>query len=174
LCRGLPVVTSSLGSMTLEEDDVELARTLLRNRCGWLMEEPVRLYEAEFARWNGSSHAFAFMGGRVALSACIHALGLRVGDEVILPGYTCVVVPNAFDYARIKTVYADIELETYGLDADRLAEKFTSNTRAILLHHLYGLVCRDFEKVLDLSRSHGLKVMEDCAHATGAEFRGKK
>jgi len=174
LCRGLPVTTPSLGSMTLEKDDVQLARSLLRNPSGWFQEEPVRRYEAEFARWNGSRHAFAFMGGRVALSACIHALGLRAGDEVILPGYTCVVVPNAFDFAGVKPVYADIELQTYGLDVARLKEKITPKTRAILLHHLYGLVCRDYQRILEIARDSGLKIIEDCAHATGAEFQGKK
>ena len=174
LRQGLPLVTPSLGSLTLEQDDVKLARQLLGDRSGWFAEEPVREYETAFARWNGSLHAFAFMGGRVALSACIHALDLQPGDEVILPGYTCVVVPNAFDYAGIRTVYADIELETYGLDAERLAEKITPRTRAVLLHHLYGLVCRDYQRILDIARDHSLKIIEDCAHSTGAEYQGKK
>src|SRR3989304_4500748 len=122
------------------------------------------------ARGNVSRHAFAFLGGRVALSACIHALGLAPGDEVILPGYTCVVVPNAFHYAGVRTVYADIELETYGLDAARAEEKITPNTRAILLHHMYGLVCRDYEDILALARRRGIRVIEDCAQSTGAGF----
>lgn len=174
LRRGLPVVTPSLGSMTFERDDVKLVRNLLKDRSGWYDEAPVRHYETEFARWNGSRNAYSFMGGRVALSACIHALGLQPGDEVILPGYTCVVVPNAFHYAGVKTIYADIELETYGLDADRFAEKITPKTRAVLLHHLYGLVCRDYQRILDIARNRNLKVIEDCAHATGAEFKGTK
>ncbi len=114
------------------------------------------------------------MGGRVALSACIHALGLRPGDEVILPGYTCVVVPNAFHFAGVNIVYSDIELETYGLDARLLKSQITSKTRAILLHHLYGLVCRDYEAIIEIAQQHHLKVIEDCAHATGAVYRGQK
>lgn len=174
LLKGLPVSLPALGSQTLEEDDIKLVRKLLKARNNWFDPEPVLNYEREFANWIGSPHAFAFMGGRVALSASIHALELQPGDEVILPGYTCVVVPNAFDYAGITTVYADIELDTYGLDADRFSEKITSKTRAVLLHHLYGLVCKDYLRIIEIAHSHNLKIIEDCAHATGAEYRGKK
>jgi len=174
LLRGRPVTYPPLGSVTLDKDDVLLARQWLKDRSKWNDPEEVRRYEQEFAEWNGSKYAFAFMGGRVALSACIHALGLKSGDEVIIPGYTCVVVPNSFAYAGVKVVYSDIELETYGLDESLLKEKITSNTKAIMLHHLYGLVCRDFDKILQLTQDHGLWVIEDCAHATGAEYKGRK
>lgn len=164
----------SLGSMTLDEDDVRIARRWLKDRSAWTDPHETKEFAAEFARWNGSRHSYAFFGGRVALSACIDALGLLPGDEVILPGYTCVVVPNAFQFAGIRVVYADIELDTYGLDAARVEEKITDRTRAIMLHHLYGLVCRDYEAILDLARRRRLRVIEDCAHATGAEFKGRK
>jgi len=166
--------TPPLGSVTLDKDDVTLARKLIKERDCWDNEKIVSKYESEFAQWNGSKHAYAFMGARVALSACIYALGLRDGDEVILPGYTCVVVPNAFRFAGIKIVYSDIELDTYGLDASLIENKITSKTRAILLHHLYGLVCRDYQAILAIAKKYGLKVIEDCAHSTGAEYRNQK
>lgn len=174
IASGYPVKTVPLVGGTLDWDDVEIARTWSHYQQDWENPSVVSHYEAEFARWNGSKYAFAFMGGRIALSACIHALGLQPGDEVILPGYTCVVVPNAFHYAKVKIVYSDIELDTYGLDASLLKSKITSKTRAILLHHLYGLVCRDYEAILDLASHYNIKVIEDCAHATGAEYKGKK
>ncbi len=174
LLAGSPVAMPSLGSATLGKDDVKLARESLTSRSGWADGAVVDKYEKMFADWNGSSHAFAFMGGRVALSACVHALGLRPGDEVILPGYTCVVVPNAFMYAGVKTVYCDIELETYGLDASKIEEKITGRTRAVVLQHLYGIVCRDYEKIISIARRRGIVVIEDCAHATGALFKGRK
>jgi perosamine synthetase len=171
---GKPLVMPSLGSMTLDRDDVEIARAWLNDRSRWRDPAVTEQFTAEFARWNGSRHVFAFWGGRVALSACIYALGLAPGEEVILPGYTCVVVPNAFHYAGIRTVYVDIELDTYGLDVARVEENINPNTRAILLHHLYGLVCRDYEDILALARRHRLRVIEDCAQSTGAEYRGQK
>lgn len=174
LLRGRPVTYPPLGSVTLDRDDVRLARQWLKDRSRWDDTEEVRRYEEEFAAWNGSEYAFAFMGGRVALSACIHALGLKPGDEVIIPGYTCVVVPNSFAYAGVKVVYSDIELETYGLDASILEKKITFRTKAIMLHHLYGLVCRDYEQILQTAKDNGLWIIEDCAHATGAEYKGRK
>jgi len=164
----------ALGSQTLGDDDVRLARRALRDRAMRSDVAAVESFEREFARWNGSAHALAFMGGRVALSACIEALGLRPGDEAIVPGYTCVAVPNAFDFAGVSVRYADIELETYGLDVRDVARKVGERTRVILLQHLFGLVCRDYDAILAFARSRGIRVIEDCAHATGAVARGRK
>ncbi len=170
---GPPDVTF-LVAQTLDRDAVSIARKALKDRSKWFDAGVVSDYAAEFAKWNGSRYAFAFMGGRVALSACIHALDLKEGDEVIVPAYTCVVVPNAFRYAGVTVVYSDIELDTYGLDVTQLEDKITPRTRAIVLQHLYGIVCRDYEAILDFAMRHGLKVIEDCAHSTGAEYKGMK
>lgn len=174
LVLGCPLTTPSLGSVTLDLDDVAISREHLTERKSWFEPYIVKEYEENFARWNGSKYAFAFMGGRVALSACIYAMNLKPHDEVILPGYTCVVVPNAFHFAGIKTIYSDIELDTYGLDASLIEEKITPNTKAILLHHLYGLVCRDYEKIIRICQRQGLYVIEDCAQSTGALFKDRK
>lgn len=172
--RGYPLITPSLGSMTLGKDDVKIARRLLKDLKRWENRKVVPEYETKFAQWNGSKYAYAFMGGRVALSSCIYALNLQKGDEVIIPGYTCVVVPNAFKFEGIIVVYVDIELDTYGIDVQKIENKITPKTKAIMLHHLYGLVCRDYEAIINLAKNYDLKVIEDCAHSTGAEFKGKK
>lgn len=169
-----PLTYPSLGSITLDKDDVEIAEKLINNRNSWRNLNIVKDYEEQFAKWNQSKYAHAFMGGRVALSACIYALNLQKDDEVILPGYTCVVVPNAFHYANVKIIFSDIELETYGLDAAQIIEKITPQTKAILIQHLYGLVCRDYEKIIQIAHDHNIKVIEDCAHSTGALFKGEK
>lgn len=174
ISRGYPLTTPSLGSTTLDKDDVEIAQKLLKDHTSWDNQSKVTEYETQFAQWNGSRYAFAFMGGRVALSACIYALDLQRGDEVIIPGYTCVVVPNAFTYEGIKPVYVDIELDTYGMDIQTIQKAITERTKAVMLHHLYGLVCRDYEAIINLAREFNLKVIEDCAHATGAEYKGRK
>jgi perosamine synthetase len=174
LVRGLPLTVPSLSSATIGRDDVALAREWLADRSRWHDETQIERFETSFASWNGSTHASSFLSGRVALSACVEALSLRPADQVVVPGYTCVVVANAFRFAGIEVVYADIELDTYGLDASRLQEKITPRTRAILLQHLYGLVCRDYEQVVALARDRGLAVIEDCAHSTGASFRSRR
>src|SRR6185369_10783753 len=178
VCGGLDYYRDSmdlppLTGQTLDLDDLELARNWLKLPAGWDALAPVTKFEQAFATWNGSREAVAFGAGRKALSACIHALGLQAGDEVIVPGYTCIVVQNAFDFAGITTVHCDIELETFGPDYQSVRRLITSRTKALLIHHLYGLVCRDFESLLTLARERGLKVIEDCAHATGAQFQGR-
>lgn len=159
---------------TLDNDDALIARKQLKDQKDWINVKVEKQFSDQFARWNGSKHAFSFLSGRAALSACIFALGLMPEDEVIVPGYTCVVVPNAFDFAKVKVVYCDIELETYGLDISEVKRKITPKTKAILIQHLYGLVCRDYEALIDFAKDHDLKIIEDCAHSTGAIFRNKK
>lgn len=160
--------------MTLDEDDLELAASLLADRAHWSDPAPVTAFERAFADWNGSADAHSFAGGRVALSAAIEALGLHVGDEVVVPGYTCVVVANAFRNAGVEPVFADIELETYGLDRNALRSAITPRTKAVVIQHLYGLVSRDLMDSLDVARTHGLAVIEDCAQAAGAMYAGRK
>lgn len=174
LLRREPLNTPPLGCVTLDFDDVKIAWSFLRNRDTWYDHCIIENYCKAFAAWNGSKYAFSFLGGRVALSAAISALGLKPGDEVIIPGYTCIVVPNAFLFEGIRVIYSDIELDTYGLDASKLEGKINKNTKAILLHHLYGLVCRDYERIIEIARNNNLYVIEDCAQSTGAIYKGKK
>ena len=84
------------------------------------------------------------------------------------------MVPNAFHFAEVKTIYSDIELDTYGLDASFIEEKITPKTKAILLHHLYGIVCRDYGKIIKIAKRNNLYVIEDCSPSTGAVFKNKK
>ena len=174
LALGAPLTYPALGSMTLEADDMALARRMLASRSSWDSRRYVDEFEARFAEWNSSKYAFSFMSARVALSACIHALDLKEGDEVVVPGYTCIAVPNAFRFAGVRVVFADIELETYGLDAAQLEQCVTPRTRAVVIQHLYGLVSRDYEAIASFCRERGLAIIEDCAQATGAEYKGRK
>ncbi len=160
--------------MTLEEDDLACVDQALGHPEAWVDTAVEQAYQREFAAWNASAYAFAFAQGRVALSACIYALQLQPGDEVIVPGYTCIAVPNAFRYAGIGVRYCDIELDTFGPDIASVLSLATSRTKAILVHHLYGIVCRDFDRLLESARQRGIRVIEDCAHATGAAYRGRR
>lgn len=171
---GLPPHDPVFGGATLGPTDVRLAEDALARPDTWGDDAPLRRFESEFAAWSGARAARGFLGARVALSAAVQALGLKAGDEVILPGYTCIVVPNALKFAGVQPVYADIELETYGLDASRLEPHVTPRTKAILLHHLYGLVARDYEATVEFARARGLAVIEDCAQSSGAMLAGRK
>ena len=173
IVKGWPLVYTGTAAMTLDEDDLALAAALLADRREWTATAPVDAFERQFAAWNGSRAAFAFASGRIALRAAVDALGLQPGDEVVLPGYTCVVVPNALGAAGVRPVYADIELDTYGLDKDALRRALTPRTKAVLVHHLYGYVSRDLDAVLEIAKARGLRVIEDCAQAAGAIYQGR-
>jgi dTDP-4-amino-4,6-dideoxygalactose transaminase len=174
LVRGYPLNTPPLSSATLDIDDVQIATQLLNNRNDWYRDQECYEYNNQFSTWNGSKYAFSFMGGRVALSAIIHALDLKPDDEVIVPGYTCVVVANAFKYARVNVVYSDIELDTFALDIDKIKENITSKTKAILVQHTYGLLSKNLMDILQIAEKYSLYVIEDCAHSTGVVYQNSK
>ena len=137
---------------------------------GWLM----RSYETRFAAMFGDSyHAFAFWKARVALYAILKALDFKEGDEVLLPGYTCVVVPNAVRYAGAKPVYADITSGHYNLEPNSVAERITPRTRGLIIQHTYGMPA-DCESLPAIARRYQLHIIEDCAHVlVGASYRTK-
>ena len=168
---GKPVFQPGFAGRTLSQADVDLAEQWLDQREAWEDEGTTRSYEREFAEFVGVSRSFAFRSGRESLSACLQALRLAPGSEVILPGFTCVVVANAVEFTGLVPVFADIELETFGADVDSVRKRITPRTSAIIVQHSFGLVCRDYLALIELARSQGLRVIEDCAHATGAKFR---
>lgn len=116
---------------------------------------------------------FTFDSGRTALYEVLKAFGVGEGDEVLLQAFTCVVVPNAVIYTGAKPVYCDIEADTYNLDPEKIEEKITPQTRAIIVQHTFGF-CADLSSIIDIAAAHDLVVIEDCAHALGGEFNGQK
>lgn len=128
--------------------------------------------ESAFAARVGAAHAYSFWKGRVALSAILDALNVREGDEVILPGFTCVVVPNAVQYAGARPVYVDVQANTLNLDPEQVAQAVTPRTRAIIVQHTFGRPA-SLQAILSLARQRGLAVIEDCAHALGVRLNGR-
>jgi dTDP-4-amino-4,6-dideoxygalactose transaminase len=110
--------------------------------------------------------------GRVALYSILEAAGITSG-EVVVPAFTCVVVPNAILYAGAKPVYAEIEPETYHLDLGKLESRLTPRTRAILAQNTFGLA-PPIDELRDLARRRGLLLIEDCAHGFGGSYRDHK
>ena len=130
-------------------------------------------FEQVFAHWLGTPYAFAFWKGRVALYALLHALGIGPHDEVILPGYTCVMDVNPIKYLGAQPVYVDIEPITYNINVDLLEKKITPHTKAIIAQHTYGYPCA-LDAIMDISRRHGIPVVEDCCLALGSKYQQKK
>lgn len=116
---------------------------------------------------------FTFGAGRSALRVLVDALGLRPGDEIVVPAYTCVVVPNALEHAGLRIRWVDIELDTYGPDLAAVADIVGPTTKALYLQHLFGIPNRDTVALCRLARERGLLVLEDCAHSLGARLDGR-
>jgi dTDP-4-amino-4,6-dideoxygalactose transaminase len=136
------------------------------------MADAVRQFEEAFARWSGLAHAFAFWKGRVALYAILRGLGVGRGDEVLLPGYTCVMNVNPIKYVGARPVYVDIEPATFNIDPRLVEAKITPRTRAIIAQHTYGYSC-DMDAILALARRRGVAVIEDCCLALGSRHGGR-
>lgn len=130
------------------------------------------LYRQDFVEYFKADSAFSFWKARVALYVILKALGVGPGDEVILPGYTCVMDVNPIMYLGAKPVYVDIEPETFNMNVALLEEKITPNTKVIIAQHTYGYVC-DVDSIIEIANKHNVKVIEDCCLAFGSTYKGK-
>ncbi|TBR22055.1 aminotransferase DegT, partial [bacterium] len=109
---------------------------------GPLLEGPaIEEYERRFAEAAGTRRAFSFAAGRHALYRLLEALDIGAGDEVILPAFTCVVVPNAILYRGARPVFVDIAPGTYNIDPSLIETKITPRTRAVIAQHTFGKLC---------------------------------
>lgn len=116
---------------------------------------------------------YYFFKGRVALYAILKAMGVGPKDEVILPGFTCIVVPNAVVYLGGKPVYVDIDANTYNIDPTLIEERITPHTKVIIAQHTFGIPA-PMDKIVEIAERHGLFVIEDSCHAIGSKFRGRE
>lgn len=129
-------------------------------------------YERCFADALGVCSAHAFWKGRVGWYAILRALGIGEGDEVILPGYTCVMDVNPIRYVGAKPVYVDIEPLTYNLDPALLEANITDRTRVIVAQHTYGYPAA-LDEIVAVAARHGIPVVEDCCLALGARYKDR-
>jgi perosamine synthetase len=129
-------------------------------------------YESAFADRLNAKHAFSFWKGRVALYAILRAVGVTKGDDVILPGYTCVMNVNPIKYVGAKPIYVDIEPETFNMNVNCLQEKITPRTKVIIAQHTYGYPC-NMDAIMKIAEKNGIPVIEDCCLALGSKYKGR-
>jgi perosamine synthetase len=142
-------------------------------RNGDLVQGPrIREFEETFAARLGGGHAVSTSYGRMAAYYILKALDLPPGSEVVFPALTFWVVPEMARILGLKVVFADVDPVTFNLRPDALERAITPGTRAVVPTHIYGLPC-DMEEILAIARARGLRVVEDCAHALGATYRGR-
>jgi perosamine synthetase len=141
-------------------------------RSGWLTSGPnVQKLEEKFAEFVGSSYAVGVNSCTAALHAILLALGVRSGDEVIVPTNTFVATANVALYVGAKPIFADSDPETFNISYEDVQRKISDKTRAIIVVHLGGNPC-DMKEIGELAEDHGIALIEDCAHAHGAKYRG--
>jgi len=158
-------------SFDAEEADA-VARVLLSNRINYWTGEEGRAFEGEFARWAGAAHGVALANGTVALDACLKALGVGVGDEVVVSPRTFLASVSSIVNAGAVPVFADIDPDSQNITAQSVDAVLTARTRAILCVHLAGWPC-EMDALRALAQDHALFLIEDCAQAHGARYRGQ-
>jgi hypothetical protein len=134
----------------------------------------IQEFEQAFARVLGSGHVRTCSTeyGRMALYFILKAMDFPPGSEIVVPAFTFWVVPEIARVAGLRPVFADIDPTTFTLSPRALENAITERTRAVLPTHLYGMSC-DMDPILEIARRHDLKVIEDCAHALGATYKGQ-
>lgn len=140
--------------------------------------EMVNRFEKEFAALHGQKYGIACNSGTSALHVGLEALKEKYGweegkAEVLVPAITFIATSNACIHAGLKPVFVDVDARTYNLDPARMEEKITGNTVAVMPVHTFGQPC-EMDAVLEIAQRHGLKVLEDCAEAHFATYKGKK
>ena len=158
-------------SFTAEEADA-IQKVLLSNKVNYWTGEECRLFEGEFAKWCGSKYAVALANGTLALDVALRALGIQEGDEVIVTPRTFIASVSSVVNIGAIPVFADVDLNSGNITPDTIAKVITPKTRAIICVHLGGWPC-DMDGIMTLANLHKIKVIEDCAQAHGALYKGK-
>jgi len=155
-----------------KEEEREVLKVL---RTRWLSTGPVtERFEKAFSEYMGDGYAIAVSNGTAALHLALAGLGIREGDEVILPSLTFVATGNAVLYVGARPVFADIVgPDNLSISPQEIEKKITKNTKAILVMHYGGYPC-DMKSIMGMAKRHSLFLVEDAAHAPGAEYQGKK
>jgi dTDP-4-amino-4,6-dideoxygalactose transaminase len=162
-----------LADIDIGADEVEAVREVIMSR--WLtMGQVTKDFEMAFAEYVQSKHAIAVTNATAALHLSCLALELGPGDEVIVPSLTFVATANAVRYVGATPVFADVNSqEDFNISPESIRALITPKTRAIIVVHYAGYPC-DMPAILAIAKEHGLAVIEDAAHAVGAELQGKK
>ena len=132
----------------------------------------IELFEKNFADYIGAEYAVGVSNGTVALHLALETLGIKRGDEVIVPTFTYIASVNSIIYTGATPVFADSDKESWQISPEAIKKKITPQTKAIMAVHLYGQACA-MDEILEIAREHNLYVIEDCAEAFGSKYKNK-
>ncbi|MEI7474154.1 MAG: DegT/DnrJ/EryC1/StrS family aminotransferase [bacterium] len=168
----LPILDLKRQYQALEQEmDAAIKNAVVSG--SYILGPNVKKLEKDFAEYCGTEAAIGVANGTDALHIALRALNIGDGDEVITVAFTFVATTEAIGIVGATPVFADIDPNTYNIDVSKIEEKITSKTKAILPVHLYGQPC-DMDPIMELAKKYNLYVVEDCAQAVGAEYKGKK
>jgi perosamine synthetase len=140
---------------------------------GWLVQGPkVKEFEDRISRFTGAKYAIAVSSCTTGLHLSLVALGIKAGDEVIVPAFTFSATANAVEQQGAKPIFVDIDTNTFNIDVSKIEEAITEKTKAIIPVHLFGLSA-EMEKIMKIAKRHKLSVIEDAACALGTKYRNK-
>jgi len=150
--------------------EVSLAINKVIHRGDFILGEEVSLFEKEFAQFCGTRYAVGVSSGTAALFLALVSLGIKAGDEVIVPDFTYIATALAVSYTGARPVFVDIKEDTYNIDTAQIRKSITKNTKAIIPVHLYGQPV-PMHQILNIAREYNLKVIEDAAQAHGGSLK---
>ena len=158
-------------SFTQAEADA-VSKVLLSNKVNYWTGQECREFEKEFAQFAGTKHAVAVANGTVALDVALKALGIGAGDDVIVTSRTFLASASSIVTVGANPIFADVELDSQNISRRTIEAVITPNTKAIICVHLAGWMC-DMNPIMRLAEEKGFFVIEDCAQAHGAMYKGK-
>lgn len=155
-----------------EEEANAVRDVILSNRVNYWTGEECHQFEREFAEWAGAEYAIALENGTVALDVALKGLGIGAGDEVVVTPRTFLASVSSIVNAGAVPVFAEVERESQNITAETIRAVLSPRTRAVICVHLAGWPC-DMDPIMALAAEHDLKVIEDCAQAHGAQYKGR-
>lgn len=158
-------------SFTQEEADA-VSQVLLSNKVNYWTGTQCRDFEKEYAAWAGTKYAIALANGTLALDVALKALGVGEGDEVITTPRTFLASASSIVTAGAAPVFADVDLNSQAITAETIEAVLTPQTKAVIVVHLAGMPA-EMDAIMALSEKHGFYVIEDCAQAHGAKYKGR-
>jgi len=155
-----------------EEEANAVRDVVLSNKVNYWTGQEGREFEKEFSAWADSKHAVALGNGTLALDLALKALGVSEGDEVIVTPRTFLASVSSVVTAGATPVFADVDLDTQNIEAKEIEKVLTSKTKAVIVVHLAGMPA-EMDAIMALSKKHDFYVIEDCAQAHGAKYKGQ-
>lgn len=154
-------------------DDLKAAFERVFKHSWYIAGPENKAFEDAFSSYCGTEYCVGVGNGLDALMLVLKAKGIGIGDEVLVPSNTYIATALAVTYTGATPIFVEPDIRTFNIDPTRIEEKLTKNTKAIIPVHLYGQPC-DMDQILEIARRHGLFILEDCAQAHGAKYKGQK